>query len=235
MCLAELYGCMWIVFVYGSIYTISSINHCKERWWISRVSKMVQKCMVIFFCFLKNMFWSKNISSNTIYCYKKSPLSLWAFSTEECGIEDENREVIGGYMRIETNDVLFFGYLYLSSEYSSELSMYGFNRNSRIICELSKGLFMEWIFEEELMIFLDTNPTFILKYMTTVFTTKTLFLVSFSILDDRRWGTFWTLFIHKNKIERINLSIMQKSQEKTHIKMSIKPKLSLRTTKKNPR
>jgi hypothetical protein len=61
-----------------------------------------------------------------------------------------------------------------------------------------------------------------LKYMTTYLTTEALFLASFPIFDNWRWVTFWTLFIHKNKIERINLSIMPKTKEYTHIKMSIK-------------
>jgi hypothetical protein len=35
--------------------------------------------------------------------------------------------------------------------------------------------------------------------------------------------TFLTDFNHKNKIERINLSIMRKTREKTYQEMSIKP------------
>lgn len=40
MCLAKLYGCIGIVFLYGCIYPISSIDHSKERWRIARVRKI---------------------------------------------------------------------------------------------------------------------------------------------------------------------------------------------------
>jgi hypothetical protein len=110
--------------------------------------------------------------------------------------------------------------------------MYCFYWNSCSICQFREGLLVKRIVHEELVIFLGTNPIFILKYMTTVFTTKTLFLISFSIFDNRKWGTFWTLFIHKNKIERINLSIMPKTREYTHIKMSIKPFLIIKIPSK---
>lgn len=76
MCLAELYGYTMVVSVYSSIYSLSSIDHCKVRWWISSMRQIVKQYFVIFFCFLKNMFRSEYISSNAIYCYKESPLTL---------------------------------------------------------------------------------------------------------------------------------------------------------------
>ena len=76
MRLAELYWSMRIVFVYGSVYSVSSINHCKERRRISRMRQIIQENLVIFLGFLKDVFGCKDISSNSIYCDKKSPLTF---------------------------------------------------------------------------------------------------------------------------------------------------------------
>lgn len=35
VCLAELYGCIMVVFLYSCIYSIPSINHSKEGWRVS--------------------------------------------------------------------------------------------------------------------------------------------------------------------------------------------------------
>jgi hypothetical protein len=128
-----------------------------------------------------------------------------------------------GEVRIEMDIGRFSRDFYFLLEYGSKFPMYSSYRNGRVICKLREGLFVKGIVEKESMILFKTSTTFILKYMTTYLTTKTLFFISFPIFDDRKRTTFWTLFIHKNKIERINLSIMGKTLRNNHIKMSIKP------------
>lgn len=76
MCLAELYWCTAVVFVYGCIYPISSINHSKVRVWISSMRQIMKEYFIILFCFLEDMFGCENISSNAIYGHKESPLAI---------------------------------------------------------------------------------------------------------------------------------------------------------------
>ena len=42
MCLAELYWKIMIVLLYGNVYSVSSINHCKVRRWISTMREKVK-------------------------------------------------------------------------------------------------------------------------------------------------------------------------------------------------
>ena len=76
MCLAELYWQSMVVFMYGSIYSVSSIDHGKVRVWISSTRHIVKQYLVIFFGLLKYMLRCKYISCNAIYCYEKSPLAI---------------------------------------------------------------------------------------------------------------------------------------------------------------
>jgi hypothetical protein len=158
------------------------------------------------------MFWSKNIPSNSIYDYKESLLSIWTLSTKECSIEDENRWGILREIWMKTNIVLFFWMLLSFSGTLMWVFCVLFWSKLKNHPQVQKGFACgEGNCEEELYIFLRTSSTFILKYMATFLTAKALFLISFPVLNYWKWGTFWTLFIHKNKIERISLSIMPKT------------------------
>ncbi len=76
VCLAELYRKIMVVFLYTGIYSIPSINHSKERWWIARIRKIMKKDFIISFCFLGDVLGSKHISRDSIYCHQKSPLGI---------------------------------------------------------------------------------------------------------------------------------------------------------------
>lgn len=134
MCLTELYRYTRVVFMYSSIYSVSSINYYIVRIRIATMMKIIYKYFIIFFFFLENMFRGEYISTNPIYCNEESPLSIWTFTTEECCIEDENRRGTLGKVRIETNMMMYFGYLYFLLKLWCEFSMYCFDGHSRIIC-----------------------------------------------------------------------------------------------------
>ena len=226
VCLAELYWYTMVVLPYGGIYSFSSIDYCKVRAGISSMRQIVKQYFVIFFGFLKDMFWSEYISSNTIYCYEESPLTFWAFSPEEGSIQNKYRGSIWSKMRIETNIILLFWRLYFGNEFFVELSVYCFDGNLFCICKFSKSLFVERIAEKESMILLYYSlryPSRISEYIATIYTLISLSSIRFTKLLDRFSLTFLTDFNHKNKIERINLSIMRKTREKTYQEMSIKP------------
>ena len=91
----------------NSFHSISSINHCKMRLWISFLLHCSKKYSIVFECFLKDMFWCKDISSDSILSYEYSPLSEKAFLSEECCIKDEDRGGVGWKVGIKANSPPF--------------------------------------------------------------------------------------------------------------------------------
>lgn len=123
--LANLYGNL-IKITNNSFHSISSVNHSKIRSWISFLSHCPKESLIVFQSFLKDVFWSQNISSDSILSYKYSPLGIRALLSEESCIENENGRGIGWEVGIYTklcNPFHFF------SKLGSQSSMNCANRN----------------------------------------------------------------------------------------------------------
>lgn len=69
-----------------SLYSASSINHCKMRLWVSFLPHSSKEDSIIFQSFLEDVFRCENISGDPILCYKDSPLSIRTFLSEESSI-----------------------------------------------------------------------------------------------------------------------------------------------------
>lgn len=92
---------------------------------------------------------------------------------------------------------------------------------------------MYWIISEELSLQLSRYSWSILKHMTAILTFIALSKISVTVFLHRNRATFWTLFIHRTKIERINRSIMRKTEKNNHRVLTIKPKSWMKDTWKN--
>ena len=103
-----------------SFHSVPPVNHRKMRLWISFLLHGPKKDSIVFQCFLKDMFRSKDISSDSILCYEYSPLSIRAFLSEECCVEYEDGR---GILRNMRTDAKFCISLYFFFKLSSQSSM----------------------------------------------------------------------------------------------------------------
>ena len=108
-----------------SFYSVSSVNHCKMRFWISFLLHGSKKDSIVFQCFLEDVFRCKNIPSDSILSYEYSPLSKRAFLSEKCCIENENWGGIFWKVGIESKFHISF---YFFFEFNSQSSMNRANR-----------------------------------------------------------------------------------------------------------